>query len=51
MGIGPLQRMKEIVEEKEVALCENSRTARLWIKDIEYVETFRDFICSARASD
>ena len=44
----PLQRMNEIVEDKEVALCDNSQTARLWMQDIEYDKTSRNFICFTR---
>ena len=51
MNITPLQKMKQIVEEKKAFLCENSRTARLWIQYIEYIETCRNFIRSARTSD
>ena len=43
-----LQRMNEIVEDKEVALCDNSQTARLWMQDIEYDKTSRNFVCFAR---
>lgn len=51
MNITPLQKLKEVVEEKKAFLCENSRTARLWIQYTEYVETCRNFIRSARTSD
>ena len=46
LGIPEMQALRAILESTKIALQEKSRTARLWLQYIKYVETCKNFIQS-----
>jgi len=46
-----LSRLKQSTEAMHRSLCEESRTARLWVQYVDYVSTARMFIRAARTGD
>ena len=51
IGIPAMQSLQTILEETKESLWDKSRTARLWLQYIEYVETSRNFIRAARTGN
>ena len=51
LDIPEMQALRVILESTKIALQEKSRTARLWLQYIEYIETCRNFIKASRTGN
>ena len=46
-----IQKFQQCIEELKQSLDRKSRTAKLWLQYIEYIDIMRQYICAARTGD
>ena len=46
-----MKKFSDCINQLKLYLCAKSRTSKLWLQYMDYVEIMRQFICAARSGD